>query len=396
MKALAVFGVVAFLLTANGMLTAGLPLGWRAIGFPAQDIAWLAACGYAGVLLGGFVNPSIVRAVGCRRGYLMFVALFAVGCAGFLLPASIVVYGAARVTAGCAIAGLYLLIESRLNAIARPASRARLLSTYMVVLYVAQATGANLATSGPIAGARMLPVAIALILFAALGLKCFPEMPVAKRERGLAQLRELLRTSPEGYAGGLAAGMLFGTFYGLGPVFAEAHLSAPARTGPLMATAMLGAVIGLLLAGKFAGAFRTTAGVACVALAGGASALAVAAGSGAGDTVLFALVAVFGAVAFPLYPLASACVNANVAPASRIAANGLYLLTSGIGGVVGPLCAGELLRVAGSAAPFIVVAASSLALALFVALRTVRSLRASARLVGAAGSISPTSGMPHG
>jgi hypothetical protein len=394
MSALGVFGVVAFLLTANGMLTTGLPLGWRALGVSALDISRLAACGYAGVLLGGFVNPGIVRRIGCRRGYLFFIASFAAASAAFALPGPLVVLGLARIAAGGAIAGLYLLIESRLNSIAMPMNRARLLTTYMVVLYLAQAFGANLATSGFAAGTRLLPVVVALILIASAGLNSFPDVVVATATRGAGDVRELLRSSPEGYAGGLVAGMLLGTFYGLVPVFAESHLSSRALVGPFMATAMLGGVVGLLIAGKIARSSRASAGVAAIAVATSASAIAVVAGSAGGDDVLFVLIAVFGAVAFSLYPFGSASVNSNAPSMLRIEANGLYILTAGIGGVLGPLLAGALMSRFGDGAPFAVIAAATIALAVFVLARA--GMRRRLPAIGAAGSISPTSGIDHG
>lgn len=81
------------------------------------------------------------------------------------------------------------------------------------------------------------------------------------------------------------------------------------------------------------------------------------------------------ASAFSLYPLASSALNARVAPAARVEANGLFLLAPGSGGVPGPLAAGRLMHTFGAAAPLVAAAVATIAPGLIVAIGTARRQR---------------------
>jgi MFS transporter, UMF2 family, putative MFS family transporter protein len=160
-RALPVLVVVALLLVANGTLATSLPLRWSQIGIATDTIAALAACLYAGGLLGALTGGIVMRRLGCQRSFVIFVMAFAVANAALLLPGPGALLGIARITAGSALSGLYLLIESRLNAIATPQLRKRLLLIYMADFYLAQAMGSGFAGLNPDIA---LVVAIVLIL----------------------------------------------------------------------------------------------------------------------------------------------------------------------------------------------------------------------------------------
>lgn len=373
LKIAPIFVVVALLLSANGLLATGLPLRWSSGGMAAQTIAQLAACGYAGVLLGGWLAPRTVHRLGSCASFLAFVALFASSCLIFLATWTPFALGIARILAGAAIAGLYLLIESRLHTLATVENRARLLTAYMVDLYLAQAAGSGLTSLGSPEGALVPSLAIALILTSAFGVRQFSLQAPAHVASVRRTRLSLLATAPEGYACGVAAGIVLGTFYGLGPVFARARLSTHTLVGPFMAMAMLGGVLGLLAAGRLASVKGTT-NVALASLAIGIWALAVLPASMHGNGATMIAIAGFGATAFTLYPLASACVNATIPTTARVEANGLFILCSGIGGTLGPLIAGRLVPVVGVAAPFMVIAAATWAAGAFVWLRRIMAI----------------------
>lgn len=367
-KALPFFAVVGFLLAANGILAVLLPLRWSHAGISPRAIAWLAACNYGGGLLCVAFAARFVRHLGCRTSFAAFVVLLAMGSVVFLLPASVGLYSVARLASGAALSGLYLLIESRLNAIATAAARSRLLSAYMIVFYLAQALGSSFATVQKGEGSSELLAAVILILACAVGLGSFPTIIVPTLASKRLGAVELLKLSPDGYAVGLASGTLLGCFYGLGPLFAQATLSKVSLSGLFMSVAMIGSIPGLLIAGTLADRFGARKSAAGSSLASAITSLMLVAATHAGDVDRLIMAALFGAAAFSLYPLGSACVN-SVAPFSmRTAANALYILTAGIGGTLGPLLAAPILSVACPGAAFIVIAAATLGTGILILL----------------------------
>src|SRR5581483_8594341 len=193
----ALLAVVAALLAANGALATLLPLRWMRAGVPPEAMAGLAACVYAGALLGALAGGSIIRRLGCRLSFVALVAAFALANAASLWAQRAALLGLTRLAAGAALSGLYLLIESRLNAIATPERRDCILSSYMIVLYLAQAAGSACAGLG---SDTVLAAAVALILAAQLGRGSFPSAPPAARLPApgcpRADAGTLLRLSP--------------------------------------------------------------------------------------------------------------------------------------------------------------------------------------------------------
>ncbi len=369
-QVLPLLAVVAALLAVNGALATLLPLRWTRAGVPLDTIAALAACVYAGGLLGALAGGRVIARLGCRQSFVALVTAFALANGASLWAEGAALRGLARLAAGAALSGLYLLIESRLNAIATPEQRDQILSSYMIVLYLAQAAGSACAGLG---ADTVLVAAIALILASQLGRGSFPSAPAARPlpapGRSRADLTRLLTLSPDGYAIGLAAGVHMGCFYGLGPLFAERALADATLAGAFMAFAMIGCVAGLVATAKVSDRIGARATMTSASLAAGAAALAMAAMMHGGSAGLLVLSAAFGAPAFCLYSLGSASVNAAVPAQLRVQANALYIVATGIGGTLGPLAAQTLLGVIDRRAPFVVIAGATLGAGLLVLLR---------------------------
>jgi MFS family permease len=364
-KAIPIFLAVAFLLLANGILATALPLRLRLFGFSAEATAVLGTANYAGALVGALIAPSIIQRIGCKRSFVSFVTLFAMGSSTFLLPSSLLFYGVARLGIGTALSGLYLLIESRLNGIAAAGSRKHILSTYMIVFYIAQALGSYMGGFDP-GGFLTISVTIFAIFLACTGIGGF--YPIQKKNVGPSKktaFATLLSRSPEGYAFGFTAGILLGSFYGLGAVFAQSTLSNQTLMGPFMAVAMLGGVCGLGSFGTIAKHWDERACAIATSLIASMTALTLIFPIIRNDVAYLVMVGLFGTVAFSIYPFASACVNSDVPDAMRVDANALFIFIVAAGGVTGPILTGLLMASIGPKALFLVIAAATFTAAAF-------------------------------
>jgi MFS family permease len=365
-RAIPILLLVVVLLVANGILVTLLPLRWMDAGIPAVTVSTLAAWNYFGILVGGAFAMRIVARVGCRAAFVSFAATLAGTTLVFLVPASLPIYAAARGLGGFALSGLYVLIESRLNAIASPERRGRLLSSYMITFYVAQACGSALSGTTAWSGGALLVAASCLVAVSAVLFSVATSPPGAAASIGFTRAIALLRESPDGYVGGLAAGVLLGSFYGVGPLFAASVLSASNRVGLFMAAAMFGGVCGLWPIGAAADRYGHKRASAWLNLGAASSSLLLVAVSYASDLTVLAGALTFGAIGFSLYPVSSAAINARVPAADRLTANSLFVLVAGLGGCMGPLLTAGFTPFAGSAALFITIAATGLLTAIFI------------------------------
>jgi MFS family permease len=253
-----------------------------------------------------------------------------------------------------------------MNAIAAPTHRQRLLAVYMIVFYGAQAAGSAIAALIP---AFALPSALALIASCGSWLNSFPSKPAVAATASVDVTHDLvvlLRRSPAALVVGLAAGISLGCFYGMGPLFAAAALKDGSLAGMFMALAMIGGVLGLVVAGSISDRLGARTSLSTASLATAVTSMALAASMDRGASSIMILAVLFGASAFSLYPLGSAVMNAAVPAAQRVTANAMFIVTTGLGGMAGPLIANSLPRAVAAQAPFLVIGAATLIASLFV------------------------------
>ena len=131
---LPLFLALAFLMVGNGLV--GSLVGVRADieGFPTIVTGVVMTMYYCGFLLGSLTIPRWIASVGHIRVFAGLAALAAATALAYSLFVNPVAWGGLRFVAGLSISGLYVTVESWLNAQATNETRGRLLSIYMVVV----------------------------------------------------------------------------------------------------------------------------------------------------------------------------------------------------------------------------------------------------------------------
>src|SRR5512139_273822 len=172
---------------------------------------------FLGFIVGNYLCPPLIRRVGHIRA---FAAMGAVVTAAALLHALLVypsIWFLLRIITGTCMMGLYMVVESWLNAITPNERRGQVFAVYMTTTLLALAGGQYLITTGEITSTR--PFALAAI-FLALALVPIAltriDQPVAVETPHLS-LRTLFEAAPLGAAGALFAGVGTGAFWGMGP-----------------------------------------------------------------------------------------------------------------------------------------------------------------------------------
>ncbi len=131
---------------------------------------------------------------------------------------------------------------------------------------------------------------------------------------------------------------------------------------------MIGGGVGLLPIGAAADRHGPMPVLAAVNLGVAFASAWLAASSWSGEPASLAAGFAFGMVGFSCYPLASAALNQTAAPGARLAANGLLILVSGLGGCLGPLAAAALTPRCGPSAGFVVIGTGAAITAALIAL----------------------------
>lgn len=248
---------------------------------------------------------------------------------------------------GVCLVGLYMVVESWLNALAPSRQRGRIFAAYMAVTLVAMALGQFLILVGESLGFTPFALVSILLSLALVPVALTRVAEPAAVEAPALGLPRLFRLSPLGVVGALASGLLNGAFFGMGAVFASRiGLSGPAIAAFMSATIIGGALLqwpvghlsdrhdrsGVLVGVCFCAAALAAAGFVLARLS---------------QPGLIAAAFCYGGLVFAVYGLSVALVNDCLAPGEVLEATSGLLLLHGLGATVGPLAAGLLMDVLG-------------------------------------------------
>ena len=345
----------AILLTGNGLQGTLLAVRAELEGFPAALIGALMACYFAGFILGCRINPRFIASVGHIR---TFVALASIASSATLLHVLIVdvyAWGVLRAITGFCFAGLIMIIESWLNERADNSNRGALLSVYRVVDLSATMIGnALLAVADP--RGFVLFAFISILMSIAL-------VPVALTRSAAPKpilaatlnIGGLYRLTPAAAITAPAIGLANGSFWAVGPVFAQrlgydASVIAGFMTFTVMGAALLQWPLGYA-------SDRVDRRIVMVASSflGAGAALALARFGGDGVIPLYALGFTTGAFIIPLFGIAAAHANDHAAPEKAVETNASLLFIHGLGSVTGALVGGAVLSTLGPRAVFVYI-----------------------------------------
>ncbi len=340
------------------MLGAGLQgtlIGVRATleQFPTFTTGLIMASYYIGYSVGSFAAPSLVARVGHIR---VFAALTALACATILLQGAWIepfVWACLRLASGFCFAGIYVVAESWLNERVSNQLRGSLLAIYMLVLYGGLGIGQFLLNVSDPRGPYLFMLIAGLISTAlvpmALSATQAPEITVPRK----LPIRELYRISPLGTAAVAVSGMVSGTIFGLGPVYAGLVGMQPAAIASFMAASIFTAVLTQWPVGRLSDRIERRSVLVSVCLLSAAVAVATVFFANDSAARLAVFFAVFGGLALTLYSLACSNLNDHLEASQRVSASSTIILVNGAGAVVGPVVVAALMQPFGLNAYFI-------------------------------------------
>ncbi len=364
----ALFSSTLLLLLANGMLGSLLGLKLAQDSASPFAAAVVMAGYYIGLVAGFWVSVRIIQRVGHIRAFAAFCAVNISTTLILSMTDTAVVWALLRFVMGLSMMGTYMVIESWINERATTEMRGQVFAIYLVVSYAAIGGGQFMLGLDDGNARTLLILSALLFALCLLPVALTRAMVPSPMQAVSFNIGRLFKVAPHAVYGCLAAGLVTGAFYALGPTYAFAQQESSSFVGLFMGLTIFG---GLLLQwpfGYLSDHFkrRTILRVLSAALAVISIALLFVTHLQVWSVVLAAL---WGGMAFTIYPISVAYANDRIEPEESVPAAGVLLMAYSGGAAVGPLLASGLMHLTGTSGLFLFSALTAMVLSLLEARR---------------------------
>jgi len=365
----------ALMQTGNTLLGTLLSVRGSIEQFTPTEIGAVGAAFWVGIVLGSLWAGRVIHQVGHTRAFSALAAVAASTALLHLLVITPAVWIAARCVTGFCFAGLFIVVESWLNASVTAETRGQVLSLYGMTGLVAGIGGQMLLPSGDPHGFRLFCFVAILISLAlvptALSRATAPAHAVSDTRINLVQL---YRQSPFGVVAAVLCGITTSSFFALGPVWAQERGLDTTQIALFMTFGTLGGFLTTWPLGWLSD--RMDRRHVIMGTAAMAASILLALIHFVPVTVptwlLFVYVAIFGGSVIPTYSIVTAHVNDMVRPGEFVAAAGGLLILLGAGAAVGPVIAGAAMTEFGRMGLVYVFVVAQLLMAIWGAYRSLR------------------------
>ncbi|WP_165922936.1 MFS transporter [Sulfurirhabdus autotrophica] len=353
----------------------GTTLGLRAglEGFPVTATGIIMSAYFLGFVLGTFLVPQLIRRVGYIRTFAVLATTASSTALLHVLFIDPWTWGGLRLVTGFCLVGLYMVIESWLNAMTSNHQRGMVFSTYMAVTLLAMALGQYLILAGDVGS--FIPFALSAVL---LSLSLIPIALTRIAEPAQVHtpsisLRHLYKVSPLGVLGTLTAGLANGGFWGMGAVFAQRIELSSSDIAFYMSATIIGGMLLQWPIGHLSDRHDRRVVLTFVTFTGMILAISAYASIGFSTMTLFGVSFLFGGFMFTIYSLSVAHVNDHLQPEQMLEATSSLLLIYGIGATLGPTVAGVMMDQVGAGGLMIYFALALGGLGVFALIRMTSS-----------------------
>jgi MFS family permease len=360
----------AILLTGQGLQGTLLPVRASLESFSTISIGLMGTTYFLGFTFGCLKGASLIRGVGHVR---VFAAMTAIASAMPILHGLWVnpwVWSLLRFITGFCFAILYLVIESWLNERSTNENRGSVFSAYVLINMTVLGVGQQMLLLYDPIHLDLFALASVMVSLAAVPVVLSRAENPRTIEDAKLDFRYLYRNSAVGMLGSLVCGLANGSFWALGPVFAVAISGDISLTANFMTAVVLGSALGQWPLGWLSDRTDRRIVLGTVASAGvviGAVIWLMAPElSNAG---IITLAALWGALAFPIYPLAAAHANDRAEAGMFVMVSAGLLLMYGVGAIIGPFVASAMMTLGNVGYLFLFTSMVHLFLAVYVVAR---------------------------
>ena len=346
-KTWALFFGFALISLAHGLQ--GTLIGVRAIveGFSFISTGFIVAGYYVGYLKGSIIIPIFLKRVGHIR---VFAALASLASIAILLHSVFIqpyMWFFIRILTGISLAGIFVIMESWLNAKSTNETRGKILSIYMIVTFSFLGLGQFLLNLSDPAEVDLFILVSILLSFALLPiLLSITEAPNITDSKKIS-LKELFIISPLGFVGAFFTGLAHSAILGYGAVFAS-----------VKGLGLFEISIFMVIVTSFGALFQWPIGylsdkidrrviLISVTLISSALSLFIVASSYLSLIIFFILLAIYSGMSLPLYSLTIAHTNDFLQQDEIIGGTASMCILVGLGSICGPIAASLFMNAIG-------------------------------------------------
>jgi len=367
------FGL-AFLGIGNAFTNILVPTRAVFLGFDNIAIGILISLYYTGYLFGCVFMPKIVKRVGHIRAFILGAAVLGIATLGYSISNSSYMWSVFRFFSGSCMAGIYVITESWVNEAADDTNRGRTISRYRIVDLSAVVLGQLLIGVFNFENSNSFVLAN---IFMTMGLipLAFTNSPSPQPIRDVKiKFGKAFKSSRIATFTTFVAGMAFGSFFGLGPVFAAEIGYDSQFIGVFVASALVGGIVFQMIVGRLADKFDREWLLVFFSLGSAIFAFGIGQSS-TSEIILILLVGLWGGFASPIYSLAVAIANDRSKAEDFLEISGSLLLIYSLGAVVGPNVSAIAMSQAKPSSLFYFLAVIFMMLVFYIVLRKMLSTR---------------------
>lgn len=371
----ALLASVGLLYIGTGLQTTLVPLRADAEGFGRLAIGFLGSGYYAGFVAGCLFGPLLILRAGHIRAFAAIVAVLSASVLAFPLLIGAVQWVGFRIVVGLCIASLLVIVESWINEKSTNRTRGVVMSTYVIITYVAIVVGQMGVTTLPLTGFALFSISSIVLSLAAVPVALTKASQPAPIAVARFRPRRLYNTAPAGFVGVFTAGLLNGSVFALGPIYAIDTGFTKNEAAVFVSAIVLGGALGQYPIGRLSDFVDRRLVLLATAVASAVLSLVLAIATGGSQIVLVSLALAFGVLMFPGYSLAAAHAFDWAAPEDSVETSAGLMLLFGLGSSIGPILGSAAMNLAGPGGLFMLDAVAALALGGFIAFRLMRRAR---------------------
>ncbi|NGX51542.1 MAG: putative MFS-type transporter YcaD [Chlamydiae bacterium] len=346
---------LVIVMLGNGFFNTFTSLRISIEGHPSWVIGILNASYYTGIMLGSIYLEKLLDRIGHIRTFAIFASInsfIIVIQALFVSPIS---WMFLRFFTGICAAGFFIVIESWLLLSTGVKNRGRLLSLYMLTLYLAQGFGQFLLNLSPLTS--LLPFAITIILssLSVIPVCMMKSSGPLMLESSITNIFQILRKAPLGPIGCFISGMIMSSFYGLGPIFAKEIGLSVFQISQIMGFTILGGLALQWPIGHLSDIFNRRKVLIGVSFMLMILTFVLFHSQHFPYYVLLTLMILFGGISFTFYPLSITYTCDFFSEKNIIGITCALLVIYGIGCIIGPLISPVFMTLLGPSGLFIYI-----------------------------------------
>ena len=356
---------VAIIAASSGLQGVLLPVRAQIEAFSTLDLALLGSAYYVGFASGCLVGSRLIRRAGHIRAFAAMAAIGSAVALAHALVLSPIAWWPLRAITGFCLAILFIVIESWLNEQSKNESRGVVLAIYTATNYTFLTLGQLMIMLFDPAAFPLFAVASIMVSLAAVPVLLSVTQAPAPIETSHLRISYLFHLSPVGFVGCCAVGAANGSFWSLGPFFAERSGLSVGGIALFMSATAIGGALGQWPFGRFSDKVDRRKVIAGICIAACVIAITTAVVNGRWPRSLLYFGFLFGVFAMPLYAICIAHMNDFVPADGFVEASCGLLLVYSAGAVCGPLLATVFVEWLGAVGLFVFTALAHACMAVF-------------------------------